>query len=115
MAEKDRPDSPINVRMGSNNHIGHIGHIIYQEPPPSPNAIRLNGRIIGEIGSAPTLLDTNTYVFPTLLLNEEMPIGSVFVVQGVRLRLDGFDVRGVVSMNGRPPTYSYSRAVCAVR
>lgn len=105
---------PINVRMGNNNEVGHIGHIVFQAPPPDPNSIWHNGVVIGSIAPGAHLLDETTYLFPKLFTDRQLAIGSDIEIQNVRLRLKSMDAVTSSSMGGRPPQVTLWRAACEV-
>lgn len=104
----------INVKMGSGNTIGHIGHkITFHQPPPDPNAIWQNGRVIGTIGSAPEQVG-DALLFQKLFIDGPFDDAKEFSVQGVSLRLLNVDVETKTSTGGRPPQRTFWRAVCAL-
>lgn len=101
----------INVKMGSGNNVEHIGHkITFHAPPPSPNAIWQDGRVVGEIGSAP-LQDGDILVFDQLFFDSAFDEHSPIKVQGVKMQIEGYDVKKGVAY-GRVNNTTFVRARC---
>ena len=103
----------INVTMGDNNNVDHIGHnITFQAPPPDPNSIFLNGEIVGALGSAPRTIDESRVQFEKLFFNR--PVGSNVELecQGGRFLIESWGVDTRASIGGRPPQITYWNAVC---
>ncbi|WCK69937.1 hypothetical protein G6L96_009045 [Agrobacterium tumefaciens] len=86
----------INVKMGSGNNVGHIGHkITFHAPPPSPNAIWQQGRVVGEIGASP-FQDGNLLIFERMVFHAPYVNDLPIEVQGVQMLLEGCDVENRV-------------------
>lgn len=103
---------PINVRMGNNNAIGHIGHIVFQKPPPDPNSIFLDGEVIGTMGSAPQKMGETTFFFSKLFTDRFLRAGTVIVIQGVKLRLRTIGSGTGTSIGGRPEQVTLWNVTC---
>jgi hypothetical protein len=104
----------INIRMGDGNTVGDIGHkITFQAPPPSPNAIWQDGRVVGEIGSAP-VAGQGICMFQKLFLDGPFDRGREFSVQGVKLKVEQLNAETSASIGGRPPAVTLWNVVCRI-
>lgn len=104
----------INVEMGDGNKIGHIGHnVTYQAPPPPPNAVYQNGRVVGSFESQP-ISTADPYTISKLFVDGAFDAGSEFEIQGVRLKIEQIEAETSVRSGGRPPLRTLWHAVCRV-
>ncbi len=105
---------PIDVRMGNNSSIGHIGHkITFSAPPPDPNSIFQAGRAVGVMGTPPQFID-GKYFFEKLFIGGPFDQKSEFQIQGVRLVIDEISATTRVSLGGRPPIATLWNVTCSV-
>ena len=103
----------INVEMGDNNSVGHIGHkITFHQPPPDPNSLWQHGRIVGSLGSAPTEAPGGKVQFDKLFLDAGFNMSSHFEAQGVKLRIEGYGNLSSVSLAGRPAQTTLWQVIC---
>jgi hypothetical protein len=103
---------PINVRMGDNNQVGHVGHIVFEAPPPSPNSIWVNGELVGEMGPGGQMVGPTTYHFPKLFTDRFLDIGAEIEVQKVRLRISCINAMTRSSRGGRPSEVTLWGVTC---
>jgi hypothetical protein len=115
MAEDEKKKiGDINVSMGDQNTVAHIGHkIVFQEPPPDPNAIWQDQKPVGKIGSPP-IAGNGTYSFAKLFLDGPFDSGREFSVQGVRLKIESHGAETSASFGGRPPLVTLWNVVCRI-
>ncbi|MFG1209531.1 hypothetical protein V5F79_16135 [Xanthobacter flavus] len=104
----------INAKIGNGNTIDHIGHkIVFNEPPPNPNSIWQNGRVVGLIGSAPETISGGV-AFQKIFIDAPFYEGAEFSVQGVRMVIDHYEGLTSGSSQGRPPQSTYWNVSCRV-
>jgi hypothetical protein len=112
--DKNANHGEINVTMGDQNKVDHIGHkITYSEPAPSPNAIWQDGWVVGEIGSAPQEIH-GRYQFEKLFVGDAFDHHREFEVQGVRLHVLEHQSETSVSIGGRPPQRTLWGTLCDI-
>lgn len=105
--------SSITVTMGNANTVGHIGDIVYQTPPPPPNAIYHNDIVVGVFEGQP-VRNNQEYTFPHIVLDGQHSLGEQFTIQGVQLALTKCDVSRFISLPGFGARTTYENAVCKI-
>ena len=114
MAENDKKIGDINVTMRDHNTVGHIGHkIVFQQPPPDPNAIWQDEKPVGKIGSEP-IVGKGTYTFAKLFIDGPFDRKREFSVQGVKLKIETMDAETSASLAGRPRLTTLWNATCRI-
>lgn len=103
----------IYVTMRDGNSVGNIGHIVFQEPPPDPNAIWQDGKPVGVMGTAPVEQE-GAYFFQKLFIDSPFDPDRPFSVQGVKLKIDQFGTMTLSSSGGRPPLRTFWDVLCSV-
>ena len=112
MSSDEKKTGDIHVTMRDSNNIGQIGHnFIFQEPPPNPNAIWQDGKVIGAIGAEPEF-DGERYHFSKLFFDGPFDERRPFRLQGVDLQIESKDAVSTNSTGGRPTQTTFWRAVC---
>jgi hypothetical protein len=105
---------PIDVKMGSNNTVGHIGHkITFQRPPPDPNAMWQDGREVGVMGTPPEEKD-GKYLIEKLFVGAGFREDQPFEIQGVKLLIEDKRAQTLVSLGGQPPQITLWGAICRI-
>lgn len=105
---------PINVNMGDGNSVAHIGHIVYQEPGPRPNAITQDGVEVGVFSGQPTQKD-GMYVFPKLCFDRPpFNTRAPFAIQSLTLRFISSQIYGSTGRLGAETVVEIRNAVCEV-
>lgn len=106
---------PIDVKMGSNNKINHIGHkITYEAPPPPSNAVFQNGKVIGEFVGEPQQ-HGDRYMFPMLSIVRDWNRSQRVEIQGVRLHLVSAGIERWADIPGRGRSTSLEQVTFEVR
>lgn len=111
MTRENEGLGPIHVKMGSGNSVGHIGHIVFHQPQPSPNSMFQNDKVVGEIGSAPSLQD-DRYVFEKLFIEGSFDQSKPFTVQGTKFIMCQAGAITSSSSGGRPAQTTLWMAEC---
>ncbi|MEO0667570.1 MAG: hypothetical protein AAFZ99_06605 [Pseudomonadota bacterium] len=112
MTEKKSPFGDIEVKMGKNNSVDHIGHkITFHAPPPNPNSILQAGRVVGEIASEPQKT-LDGWLFDQIFVDHNFQEDKEFAVQGARLVLEQCAAVGTVMSSGSYPKRTIHKARC---
>lgn len=115
MADEKKADiGNINVSMGNQNTVGHIGHIINRAPAPNPDGVFQDGREVGSAPGAEHGPSSELVEFPALFTEAGFNPAASFVWRGLTMQMEGRPPSMTGSIMGRPPQTTYRAAMCRV-
>jgi hypothetical protein len=109
----DKQPPPINVKMGSNNTVGQIGHNYYQAPPPPPNTVWQSGEAVGLYIGEPLTDGGVRFQFPMIASSARpLDLSQPFEAMGRMFQID--NVAGITTSNMPGREFTAQHVLCHV-